>query len=355
LVIDRRLNAIMIYDISKGEIMSLHSMFAKSEIPEFDEIEQAAQRLKGNLPRTPLLESDSVNAAVGGRLLIKAETLMPTGSFKVRGAWNCIALLDSEARSKGIVALSSGNHGQAVAWASRKVSIPRAVVFMPSTTPATKVTRTRDWGGEVRFFDRTTADRMALVADAVANEGLSYVPPFDHRDIIAGAGTAALEVAEDLKKTGTGLDNFVSACSGGGLIAGSALALERSSPQTKVWGVEPENFDDTLRSLQQGAIVSIPGIEHSICDAVLALKPGELTFRINQRRLSGVLTGSDLLALRGMKVAFDEFGLAAEPGGALALGVVMANRELTAGKTTVVVLSGRNVDHDLYSSALLNS
>lgn len=321
------------------------------QIPAFGEIEEAAKRLRDVLPRTRLFESETLNQRAGGRLLIKAETLLPTGSFKVRGAWNTVSQLSSEASRHGIVALSSGNHGQAVAWAARKASIARTVVFMPSTTPAAKLDRTRAWGAEIRLFDRDSADRQSLIEGAVENEGLHYIPAFDHRHVIAGAGTVALEVAEEL--AGTAIDTFVAACSGGGLMAGCALAMEALSPATEVWGVEPEGYDDTAQSLQQGHIVTLPFTNRSICDAILSPSPGPLTFQVNKRLLSGVMTGTDVQAMQGMKKAFEEFGLVVEPGGALALGVLLANRERTTGRTTVVVLSGRNVDPDLYADAIL--
>jgi threonine dehydratase len=321
-------------------------------VPNFQDIEEAARRLAPILRKTSLFESQKLNRHIGGRLLVKAETLQPTGSFKIRGAWNRIAQLSSEELSRGVLALSSGNHGLAVAWAARAAGASRAVVLMPADAPVNKIEQTRAFGAQVVAYDRRDTDRSALVAKWRESEALVYIPAFDDPHVIAGAATAASEVAREAAAAGIAIDIFAAACSGGGLVAGSALALGALSPATAVWGVEPESYDDTARSLAAGDRASVPASGETICDALLSLIPGELTFDIKRKLLSGIIRASDDDARRGMKAAFEEFGLVAEPSGALALGAILAGRINTQGLNVAVVLSGRNVDADLYAREL---
>jgi len=321
-------------------------------IPEIALIEDAARRLAPVLVNVPLMESERLNAHLGGRLLVKAETLQPTGSFKVRGAWNRIALLSPEELSRGVLALSSGNHGRAVAWAARRAGARRAVVLMPADAPVNKVEYTRALGAEVVAYDRRSADRAELVRCWREREGLVYVPAFDDPHIVAGAATIAYEVANEAAAAGFRIEAFLAACSGGGLIAGSALALSALSPTTEVWAVEPQGYDDTAQSMARGHRVTVSASGETICDALLSLTPGEYTFEINKKRLSGVIGASDDDARRGMLAAFEEFGLVTEPSGALALGALLSNRLSLQGRTFVVVLSGRNVDQDVFAKQL---
>lgn len=315
-------------------------------------IEQAAERLKPHLMQTPLLSSDRLDRLLGGRLLIKAETLQPTGSFKVRGALNRIMLLGGDVASKGLLALSSGNHGLAVSWAGRLMGAKRVVILMPDDAPRAKQDGARRIGAEVVHYDRRKVDRAALIAEWRVREGLSFVPAFDDPAVIAGAGTIAREALAQAQVLGHAVDHFVVACSGGGLAAGSVLASRAMSPTTSVWAVEPEAYDDTARSLEQGRRITISPSAPTICDALLSIEPGELTFDMNREGLAGALRGSDDCARLGMAAAFSDFGLVAEPSGALALGAALSGLIDVKRRTTVVVLSGRNVDREIFVAAL---
>lgn len=320
--------------------------------PSLAEIEEAAVRIRGVLRETPLIESERLNRRLGGRVLIKAEGLQQTGSFKARGAWNRLSLLEPDERQRGVVTFSSGNHGQAVAWAARRLGVRRAVVVMPSDAPAKKIEGTRGWGAEVRLYDRNREDREALGRALAEDEGLVLVPPYDDRRVVAGAGTLGLEVARQAAGMDLVPDCLVVPCSGGGLSAGCALAWEAVLPQSKVWAAEPQGFDDTARSITAGRRVANSPDARSICDSVLAATPGVLTFPINARRLGGVAVASDDEALEAMRFAFAEFGLVAEPGGSLPLAAALAGRVEVAGRCTVLVLSGANVDPAVFAKAL---
>ncbi|WP_168208275.1 threonine/serine dehydratase [Agrobacterium sp. T29] len=322
------------------------------DIPGFDEIKQASLRLAPILKRVPLLESESLNRAVGGRLLIKAETLQPTGSFKVRGAWNRIQLRSHDEMTRGVLALSSGNHGRAVAWAAKSAGIGRAVILMPQQSPANKIARTRELGADVVIYDRQTVDRASLIESWRSREKLVLIPAFDDRHVIAGAGTVALETLEAAREIGADLNGLYAACSGGGLVAGSAITVRALSPETAIWGVEPAGYDDTAQSLAKGERVTIVPPHDTLCDALVSIEPGELTFQVNSSHLAGILVGDNDTARLGMKIAFEEFGLVAEPSGAIALGAVLSERAHTEGRTIAVVVSGRNVDIDLYTKEL---
>ncbi|MFT8243878.1 threonine ammonia-lyase [Roseomonas sp. BN140053] len=320
--------------------------------PSFAEIEAAADRIRGVLVETPLLESERLNAQLGGRLLLKAEGLQRTGSFKARGAWNRLSLLTPEERARGVVAFSSGNHGQGVAWAGRRLGVASVVILMPADAPAAKIERTRGWGAEVVLYDRVHEDREALGRRLSAERGLVLVPPYEDRRVIAGAGTLGLEVARQALAMGAAPDALLVCCSGGGLSAGCALAWEALLPAARVFAVEPEGFDDTARSLAAGERVSNAPGGASLCDAVLAMTPGVLTFSINAPRLGGGLVVSDAEALAAMRVAFEEFGLVAEPGGAVALAAALSGRLPMAGRTVAVALTGANVDPTMFARAL---
>ncbi len=319
--------------------------------PGFDEIEAAAARIAGVLVRTPLLESERLNRQLGGRLLVKAEGLQRTGSFKARGAWNRLSLLTPEERARGVLAYSSGNHGQAVAWAAHRQGLA-AVVVMPADAPPVKIARTRGWGAEVVLYDRWAEDREAIGTRLASERGLVLVPPFEDRRIIAGQGTLGLEAAEQARALGAEPDALLVCCSGGGLTAGCALAWEAMLPNARVWACEPEAFDDTARSLAAGRRVSVDPAARSICDAVLTPTPGALTFAINAPRLGGAVAVSDGEALAAMRTAAEEFGLVVEPGGAVALAAVLSGRFPLEGRTVVATLSGANVDPALLAQAL---
>lgn len=301
------------------------------------------------LTASGLFQSPKLDRIVGGKLLVKAETLQPTGSFKIRGAWNKVGKLTKEALSRGVLALSSGNHGLAVAWAARRAGAKRVVILMPQDAPRAKIEGARALSAEIIHYDRLTADRASLVAQW---QGLAYVPAFDDRDVIAGAATVALHGARSAAAMGHPVDDFIVACSGGGLAAGSVLALREISPATSVWAVEPESFDDTARSIAQGKRVAVSLAGKTVCDALLSPEPGELTFEINRYGLAGVILSNDDHARLGMAAAFSAFGLVVEPSGALALGAALAGSLDLRGRTGLVVLSGRNVDRDIYATEL---
>ncbi|HTI86730.1 MAG TPA: threonine/serine dehydratase [Alphaproteobacteria bacterium] len=315
------------------------------------DIRDAASRLAGIAARTPLLESDALSKAVGGRILVKAESLQPVGSFKLRGAYNLISRLTPAEKTRGVVAFSSGNHAQAVAAVAATYGAP-AVIAMPSDAPAAKIEGTRSRGAEVVLYDRLCEDREAIGRKLATERGATLVPPFDHPHIIAGQGTVGLEIAEQLRERRLTADAVVVPCSGGGLVAGVATALAVESPRTKVFAVEPEGFDDTARSLAAGARVgNAPGAT-SICDALLVATPGALTFAINRQLLAGAVAVNDVAVKRAMRAAFDSFRLVVEPGGAAALAAVLEGKIDVRDRTTVVVLSGGNVDPALFADVL---
>ncbi|MVA98149.1 pyridoxal-phosphate dependent enzyme [Nitratireductor sp. CAU 1489] len=323
---------------------------ADTALPGIADIRTARARLHGVALETPLLESPTLNARHGARILVKAETLQRTGSFKLRGAYNRIAQLDQAQRARGVVAFSSGNHAQGVA-AAAKIFGMRAVIAMPADTPAIKTGNVKALGAEIVAFDRFRDDRMAMVRPFV-DKGMVLVPPFDDPAIIAGQGTVGLELAEQAKAANARLDMVLVPCGGGGLTAGIALALEATAPQARVWAVEPENFDDWASSLAAGEIVANRPGHASVCDAILTAAPGAIPFAINRGRLAGALTVNDDAALAAMREVAEHLKLVVEPGGAVGLAALASPGLDIAGKTVAVVLSGGNVDPALLARAL---
>jgi threonine dehydratase len=323
-------------------------MEAIDRLPTLADVEAAAARLRGVAVRTPLLESEALNARVGGRILVKAECLQRTGSFKFRGAYyNTI----SQIQAPAVVAYSSGNHGQGVAAAARLLG-KTATIVMPADAPAIKVERTRADGAEIRLYDRTRESREAIGAEIAARTGAALVRPYDDPRIIAGQGTAGLELALQANEQGARLDAALIPCGGGGLIAGCSLALSQLCPGIEIYAVEPAAFDDTRRSLAAGLRVANPPGGRSICDALLVPTPGELTFELNRRLLAGGLAVGDEDALRAMSFAFRHLKLVVEPGGAVALAALLSGRFDARGRTVAIMLSGGNVDPELFALAL---
>jgi threonine dehydratase len=312
--------------------------------PDAAAVDAAARRLSGQAVVTPLLEFAALNARVGGRVLVKAETLQRTGSFKFRGAFNAITrLAEGPTRPKAVVAFSSGNHAQGVAAAARLAGIP-AIIVMPADAPANKVERTRADGAEIVSYDRRRDDREAL-AEAIARErGAAIVRPYDDADIIAGQGTVGLEIVRQAAAAGAIPQAVLVPCGGGGLIAGVAIAVRHALPAVAVYSVEPEGFDDTARSLAAGRRLTNAPDAGSICDALMAPQPGALTFAINARLLAGGYAVSDAEVMAAMAFAFREMKLVIEPGGAVALAALLAGRHDGRDASTVIVLSGGNVD-----------
>ena len=320
--------------------------------PSISEIGEAADRLRGILVETPLLESERLNERLGGRVLVKAEGLQHTGSFKVRGAWNRLSLRAPEEGKAGLVALSSGNHGQAVAWVARRLGIGPVTILVPDGTPSTKVERMRGWGAQIVPFDPASADRPSLIPQWTEAEGRTYIPAYDDRRIIAGAGTVGLEVLAQARAVGAWPDLVVVSCSGGGLSAGCAIAVSQQNPSIAVLAVEPEGYDDTARSLAAGTRQTIVSRPPTICDALLAPTPGELTFTVNASYGTKATSVDDRHTEAAMAVLFQEFRLVVEPGGAIALAALLADRSLIRQRTAVVVASGANVDEHLFGRVI---
>jgi threonine dehydratase len=319
--------------------------------PTIGVIEEAALRIAGLAVRTPLLECPAADAACGGKVLIKAEMLQRTGSFKFRGAYNCISHLTSDQRKNGVVAFSSGNHAQGVAAVANMFGIP-ATIVMPKDAPSIKIDATRGYGPNVVLYDRFTESREDIATTLVEKQGLTLIPPFDHPLIIAGQGTVGLEIAEDMAAWGEIPDQILVPCGGGGLISGIATAVISKFPDCAIHAVEPEGFDDTGRSLVSGSRESVDRDARSICDALLVPTPGELTFPINQRLLAGEVSVSDDQARHAMAFSFRHLKLVAEPGGAVALAAVLGGLVNCESKTTIVVMSGGNVDPAMFADVI---
>jgi threonine dehydratase len=315
------------------------------------DIVDAAERLRGIAVRTPLLDCPVALTGGLGRVLIKAEVLQHTGSFKFRGAYNFISQLDNDIRSRGIVAFSSGNHAQAVAAVS-KMFDTRATIVMPADAPRLKIEATRDYGANVVLYDRRSESREDIAAALVNDLGATLVPPYDHRMTIAGQGTVGLEIMEDLAPRNLNPDIVLVPCSGGGLVAGSATAIKHGAPDAAIYAVEPEGYDDTTRSLRSSQLEQVDGLTPSICDALLVQKPGDITFSINRQLLAGGLVVTDAMARTAMAAAFRHLKLVVEPGGAVALAAVLNNLIEMTDKTIIVVCSGGNVDPDTFTKAL---
>lgn len=322
-----------------------------THIPTYADILDAAKRLKGVAARTPLLEAHVMGAALGCRLFVKPEVLQRTGSFKFRGAYNSIGRLDETERNHGVVAYSSGNHAQGVAAAATMVGAP-SVIVMPADAPAIKVANTKALGGEVVLYDRFKENREEIGQRIASERGLTLVKPYDDPYVIAGQGTAGLELVEQAKEMGTAPDIVVSPCGGGGLIAGCALAVKENLPNAAVYGAEPAGLDDTARSLSFGQRVSNNPKNTTICDALMAPMPGEITFEINRKLLTGAIAVTDDEVLSAMKRAFLDLKLVVEPGGAVALAAVLSGKIDVRGKTVAVVCSGGNVDPAMFERAL---
>ncbi|MCC1491927.1 threonine/serine dehydratase [Cognatishimia sp. F0-27] len=314
-------------------------------------IDAAAARLEGHIRRTPLLHADALDAIAGRRVLVKAECLQETGSFKARGGWSAISALSEETRARGVIAYSSGNHAQGVARAAAKMGAP-AVIIMPSDAPAAKIAGTRALGAEVVLYDRGLEDRDAIGAKLAAERGLHLIKPFDDPHVIAGQGTAGLEIAEQAAALGVSEGDVLVCCGGGGFASGIALALEARAPGMRVRPVEPEGFDDVARSLQTGAIQTNTRQTGGLCDAILTPRPGDLTWPILQRLAGPGLVVTDEDALRAMALAFEHLKVVAEPGGAVALAAALFHGDALSGDAVVCTISGGNVDPSVFARAL---
>jgi threonine dehydratase len=317
-------------------------------IASFEGVRDAARQITGVAVRTPLIESPALNERLGGRVLLKAETLQVAGAFKFRGAYNRISRLTEAEKARGVVAYSSGNHAQAVAAAARMVGTS-AIIVMPADSPKVKVEGVIGFGGEVRMYDRYTESREAIGEEIAATRGSVLVRPFDDPFIIEGQGTTGLEIVEQADGQ---IDQLLCGASGGGLIAGINLSMAALSPDTRVIGVEPEAYNDTQLSMAAGErLTHAPVARPSICDALMTDRPGELTFPIN-RRLAEVLTVSDAEVAEAVRYAFRVLKLVVEPGGAVSLAALLAGKVEARDRTTVAVLSGGNIDPSLFSAII---
>lgn len=309
-----------------------------TDLPTYADVERAAARLKGVAHHTPALSSATANRRTGASLVFKPENLQRMGAFKFRGGYNAIANLSEAQKKAGVVTYSSGNHAQAIAYAGQLLGVPTTII-MPEDAPAAKVAATEGYGGIIVRYDRYTQDRLAIGAELAAERGLTVIPPYDHRDVIAGQGTATKELIEDAGP----LDILLVCLGGGGLLAGAALAARALNPGCRVFGVEPEAGNDGQQSLRSGKIVKI-GVPKTIADGAQTAYLGELTFPIIQREVEDILTVSDAELVDAMRFFAERMKLVVEPTGCLAAAAAFTGKVDVAGQRVGVIISGGNVD-----------
>jgi threonine dehydratase len=324
----------------------LTAISTSPRIPTFDDVKAARERISGMAHVTPVLTSRTADAKVGASLFFKAENLQRGGAFKFRGAYNSISALEPAIRSNGVVAFSSGNHAQALAYAAKLFGVS-AVIVMPRDTPAMKVAATRGYGAEVVFYDRYTEDREEISRRIASERGATIIPPYDHSDVIAGQGTAALELIEEIGE----IDFLVVPLGGGGLLAGSALSAKALAPGCKIIGVEPEAGDDGRQSLRKGEIVRIP-VPKSIADGALTTYVGQHNFPILKRDVEDIVTVSDGQLIETMRFFAERMKIIVEPTGCLAAAAVLHGAIACTGKRVGIVLSGGNVDLKTFNALL---
>jgi len=320
-------------------------------LPTAADVAAAQKRIAGVAVRTPLINAPVLDERLGARVFLKPEIFQRTGSFKFRGAYNKISALPKEKRSAGVVAYSSGNHAQGVAAAAALCGM-RATIVMPSDAPALKRARTAALGAEIVLYDRDTEDRAAIAHRIAAERGATLVPPYDDPFIIAGQGTIGAEIVEDLERLGLKPDLVVVGASGGGLAAGTALGVKARVPEATMYAVEPEGFDDTLRSFKSGRRESNARMSGTICDALMTPTPGELTFPITSKLIGQGVTVSDDEVASAVRYAFEELKLVVEPGGAVSLAALLAGKLDVKGKVVAGVLSGGNVDAAMFAKLI---
>jgi threo-3-hydroxy-L-aspartate ammonia-lyase len=315
-------------------------------LPSFEDVRAAAQRIEGQAHKTPVITSRTVDEEFGARVFFKCENLQRMGAFKFRGAFNALSRFDARQRKAGVVAFSSGNHAQAIALSARILGIP-ATIVMPHDAPAAKVAATKGYGGQVVSYDRYTEDREQIGRELAERHGLTLVPPYDHPDVIAGQGTAAKELFEEVGE----LDAFFVCLGGGGLLAGSALATRALSPRCKLYGVEPEAGNDGQRSFRSGTIVHID-TPRTIADGAQTQHLGNLTFPIIRRDVDDILTVSDAQLVERMAFAFTRMKLVIEPTGCLGFAAALAMKEQLKGQRVGILVSGGNVDRERFCSLM---
>jgi threonine dehydratase len=319
-------------------------------LPTADDVAEAHLRIRDWIVETPVLESELLSRRIGARVVLKAECLQRGGSFKIRGALNRILQLSHDERSAGVVAFSSGNHAQAVAIAARWLGC-RATIVMPRDAPRAKLDGTRAHGAEIVLYDRERDDREAIAAKLAAEQGAAIVPPFDHAHVIAGQGTAALELGRALELKRVTLDSLYAPCSGGGLVAGSALAIKSVFAGCAVYAAEPVGYTRLADSLRAGERRVLSGHPPTLCDGLRAPAAGAITFAINRRELAGAVSVDDDAVLEAMALAAEHLKVVLEPSGAAALAALLRNRPW--GNCVGVILSGGNVDAELLSKAVM--
>lgn len=315
-------------------------------VPDYSDVVAAAGRLDGVAHRTPVLTSRTADALTGASLFFKCENLQRAGAFKFRGAYNAIASLSDAQRRAGVVAFSSGNHAQAIAYAASLLSVP-ATIVMPSDAPASKLAATRGYGGEIVLYDRYADDREAIGRRLAQERGLALIPPYDHREVIAGQGTAARELFEEVGE----LDLLLVCLGGGGLTSGCALAAEALSPGCAVWGVEPEAGNDGQRSLAEGRIVHIE-VPRTLADGAQTQHLGTLTFEVIRRCVAGIATVPDTALVEAMRFFAERMKLVVEPTGALAAAAALTGAVPVAGRRVGIIVSGGNIDLARYAGLL---
>ena len=315
-------------------------------LPTYDDVVAAAARLRGRAHRTPVFTSRTVDLELGARVFFKCENLQRMGAFKFRGAFNALSRFDERQRHAGVVTFSSGNHAQAIALSARLLGIP-ATIVMPHDAPAAKVAATRGYGGQVVVYDRYTQDREKIGRELAEKNGLTLIPPYDHPDVIAGQGTAAKELLEEVGP----LDALFAPLGGGGLLSGTALSARALSPACKLYGVEPETGDDGQRSFRSGSIIHID-TPKTIADGAQTQHLGLLTFSIIQREVEDVLTATDAQLVDAMRFFASRMKLVVEPTGCLGLAGARGMKDRLAGKRVGVVLSGGNVDVERFCALL---
>ena len=316
----------------------------------YQDVVTAASRISGMAIRTPLLHHPMLDESTGGRVFIKPENLQRTGSFKFRGAYNRLSAMTNAEKARGVLAISSGNHAQGVALAARLLGI-KATILMPSDAPSLKIARTRRDGADVVLFDRATTDRNELANSIARESGAVLVLPFDDPFIMAGQGTAGLEAAEDLEALGISLNHAFVCCSGGGLASGVGVALREFFPLCGVHPVEPEGFDDMMRSLSAGERMKNAAKSGSVQDALLVDMPGILTFPVLSALGATGFAVSDEAALKAVGFAYRELKLVLEPGGAAALAHVLDAGKTYKGQTLLIIASGGNIDDVMMARA----
>jgi len=317
------------------------------------EIDKAHERIFSLIIKTPLISSETINKKTNANVYFKLENLQWTGSFKLRGASNKISQLSNEEKSRGIVSYSSGNHAQAVAYASNLIGV-QATIIMPKNAPSIKIKNTKKYGADVVLYDSMHESREKIALEIAHKENKTIVKPYDDLDVIAGQGTVGKEIAEELKLQNIRPDIFLCCCGGGGLIAGSSTYLKYAFPNIKNFAVEPEEFNDTQLSLKNNFIVKNKESAKSICDALLAPQPGNVTFPINQTTLNGGLAVSDKEVKKTIIELAEDMKIVVEPGGSVAATALLTNKISVKNKNVVVMISGGNIDYKLFSSIVRN-